>query len=77
MTEVEQQILQTLLELEKSAAAMASANPKPNLLPLFTRLDDLSKNLPASADPQLRHYLQRKSYQKARVLLQGGVVPND
>jgi len=56
---------------------MAAANPKPNLLPLFTRLDDLAKNLPASADPQLRHYLQRKSYQKARVLLQGDVVSND
>jgi hypothetical protein len=77
MTEVEQEILQTLLELERSAAAMPSANPKPNLLPLFTRLDDLAKVLPASADPQLRHYLQRRSYQKARVFLQGGVVPND
>jgi len=77
MTEVEQQILQTLLALENAVATMASANPKPDLLPIFSRLDELAKVLPATADPQLRHYLQRKSYQKARVLLQGGIVPND
>jgi hypothetical protein len=77
MTEVEQQILQTLLALENAVATMASSNPKPDLLPIFSRLDELAKVLPVTADPQLRHYLQRKSYQKARVLLQGGIVPND
>jgi hypothetical protein len=70
MTEIEQQLLQTLLQLEKAAAAMPAANPKPDLRPLFARLDELAKRLPDSADPRLRHFLQRKSCQKARVLLQ-------
>ena len=69
MTEIEQQLLQTLLQLEKAAEAMPAANPKPDLRPLFARLDELAGQLPGSADPQLRHFLQRKSYQKARVLL--------
>jgi hypothetical protein len=70
MTEIESQLLQTLLQLETAAEAMPAANPKPNLLPLFARLEALAQQLPASADPQLRHFLQRKSYQKARLLLQ-------
>jgi hypothetical protein len=69
VTEIEQQLLQTLLQLEKAAEAMPAANPKPDLRPLFARLDELAGQLPGSADPQLRHFLQRKSYQKARVLL--------
>jgi len=69
VTEIEQQLLQSLLQLEKAAEAMPAANPKPDLRPLFARLDELAGQLPGSADPQLRHFLQRKSYQKARVLL--------
>lgn len=30
------------------------------------RLDALVKQLPPAADPQLRHYLERQSYLKAR-----------
>ena len=70
MTEIETQLLQTLLQLEKAAEAMPAANPKADLRPLFARLDELAKQLPASADPQLRHFLQRKSYEKARLFLQ-------
>lgn len=70
MTQIEQQILDNLLELESAAAKMATANPKPNLLPIFARLDELAGQLPPGADPQLRHFLQRKSYQKATALLQ-------
>lgn len=70
MTDIETQLLQSLLQLEKAVEAMAAANPKPDLRPLFARLDELAGQLPASADPQLRHFLQRKSIQKARLLLQ-------
>jgi hypothetical protein len=49
---------------------MASSQPKPDLRPLFARLDKLAAQLPADAPADLRHYLQRKSYQKARALLQ-------
>lgn len=70
MTEIETQLLQTLLQLEKAVEAMPAANPKPDVRPLFAQLDELAKQLPASADPQLRHFLQRKSYEKARLFLQ-------
>ena len=78
MTETEASILETLLELEKAVAAMATAKPKPNLLPLFSRLDELSAQLPPppQTDPSLLHYLQKKSYEKARLFLQGREAEN-
>lgn len=76
MTELEQQILAALLELEARARSMPSANPKPNLLPLFTRLDELTRQLPPTGDPTLRHCLQQKSYEKARLCLEGRNAEN-
>jgi len=70
MTPTEREILDTLLELEQAAGRMATAQPKPDLRPLFARLDKLALQLPSDASPDLRHYLQRKSYQKARAFLQ-------
>jgi hypothetical protein len=32
--------------------------------------------LPRETDPQLRHYLQKKSYEKARLFLQGRDAEN-
>jgi len=71
MTATEQAILDALLDLEAKAAQMATANPKPNLIPLFTHLDRLVEQLPPGTDPELRHFLERKSYEKARLKLQG------
>jgi len=71
MNETEQRILDGLLELERAVASMATANPKPNLLPLFARIDELTHQLPPNADPTLLHYLHKKSYEKARLYLQG------
>ena len=68
MTELEKQILESLEELDRTVKAMPTANPKPNLLPLFERLDALAKELRGS-NPDLQHYLQRKSYEKARLHL--------
>ncbi len=76
MTDTETNILNSLVELETAVESMAVANPKPNLVPLFSRLDALARELPPDADPDLRHYLQRKSYQKARLLLQGRDAEN-
>ena len=58
------------MALEVAAAQMATANPKPDLLPIFSRLDDLTRKLPPGTDPELLHFLHRKSYQKASALLQ-------
>jgi hypothetical protein len=63
-------ILATLVELDDAVKSMPTANPKPNLLPLFARIDELTKQLPRDADPQLLHYLHKKSYEKARLFLQ-------
>lgn len=71
VTQIEQDILRTLVELDAAATAMRTANPKPNLLPLFAKLDDLAGRLPPDADAELRHFLQRKSYEKARARLEG------
>ena len=70
MTQTEQSILDTLLDLERTIEAMPRTSPKPNLLPLFSRLDELTRALPATADPSLLHYLHKKSYEKARLFLQ-------
>jgi hypothetical protein len=68
---VEQQLLDALAELDNAIKAMPDIEAKPNLLLLFTRIDELAGQLPPTADPELRHFLQRKSYEKARLLLQG------
>jgi len=70
MTQIEREILRTLVELEGAAGGMAASVPKPDLRPLFARLDELTGRLPAEAGDDLRHYLQRKSYKKARAFLE-------
>ena len=76
MSPTEREILQTLIELENTVKAMVTANPKPNLSPLFNRLDDLTAQLPKESDPTLLHYLHRKSYEKARLWLEGRETEN-
>ena len=76
MTEIEKSVLQSLLELERAVASMATAQPKPNLLPLFARIDELTRQLPPATDSTLLHYLHKKSYEKARLFLQGRDTEN-
>ena len=76
MTGTEQTILETLLELEHAVASMPTANPKPDLLPIFSRIDELTRQLPRDADPSLLHYLHKMSYEKARLFLQGREAEN-
>ena len=76
MSVTERNILQTLIELENAVKAMATTNPKPNLSPLFNRIDALTDQLPKNSDPTLLHYLHRKSYEKARLWLEGRETEN-
>lgn len=77
MTATEQEILTALNELERQVKTMATANPKPDVTPLFTRLDELARQLPArETAPELLHYLHRKSYTKARLFLEGRDAEN-
>ena len=66
MTTIETRILEVLRLLETEAAA----TPRPDLRPRLRELDDLNVQLPPNADPELRHFLQRRSYEKARLLLE-------
>ena len=69
--EVVEKLLEALLDLEAAVASMPTANPKPDLRTKFEQIDTLTGQLPKGTHPQLIHYLQRKSYQKARLFLQG------
>ena len=71
MSAIEQDLLITLTELDQAVKSIAAANPKPSLLPLFARIDQLTRQLPPGTDPALLHYLHKKSYEKARLFLQG------
>jgi hypothetical protein len=67
---LEKNLLNALVELDAAVKSMSVTNPKPNLLPLFAHIDELTKQLPRNADPTLLHYLHKKSYEKARLFLQ-------
>ena len=71
MNPVEQSILDALNELDAAVKQMPAIQPKPNLIPIFDRIDALARQLPRGANPDLSHYLSKKSYEKARLLLAG------
>jgi hypothetical protein len=73
---IEINLLNALVELDNAVKTMAAANPKPNLLPIFSRIDELTKQLPRDADPTLLHYLHKKSYEKAWLFLQNRDAEN-
>jgi hypothetical protein len=70
-TILETELLNALRELDAAVRSRANVSPRPNLLPIFQKIDSLAASLPASTDPQLRHYLQKKSYEKAICWLEG------
>lgn len=71
MTAIERDILKALQDLDATVKTMATANPKPSLLPLFQHIETLADQLPRSTSPDLLHYMQKKSYEKARLWLEG------
>jgi hypothetical protein len=73
---LENELLVALTQLAETVKAMPTASPKPSLLPIFTRLDQLTEKLPRNTDPTLLHYLHKKSYEKARLFLQGRDAEN-
>jgi hypothetical protein len=74
MASVETELLAALVKLDAAVKQLAGAKTKPDLRPLFTRIDELAYRLPRTADPELLHFLQKKSYEKARQKLQGLAV---
>ena len=76
MNDTERAILKTLAALEAAVKSIPTANPKPDLKPLFAKLDELASQLPEATPPDLLHYLRRKSYEKARLFLEGRDADN-
>jgi hypothetical protein len=72
----EQNLHAALEALDQTVRQLPTANPKPSLLPLFARIDALTAELPKDTDPTLLHYLHKKSYEKARLYLQGRDAEN-
>ena len=73
VTATEHAILEALIELERAAGAARAPQVAPQakipVLPILERIDRLALELPPTAPGDLRHYLQRKSYEKARLFL--------
>lgn len=71
MTVLEKSILNKLVELEEAVKSLRTASPKPDMAQIFLQLDGMSSELPRDTDPNLLHYMNKKSYQKAMLFLQG------
>lgn len=69
-------LLKALVELDRAVKSLSTASPKPDLLPLFVQIEELSKQLPRDTEAILLHYLHKKSYEKARLYLQGRDAEN-
>jgi hypothetical protein len=76
VNETESEIVSALRELEQKVQVMKIANPKPNLMPIFEKLDLLTAKLGRGADPNLLHYLHKRSYEKALLYLDGRDAEN-
>jgi len=76
MTAIEQILLQALVDLDHAVRSLRTAHPKPDLPALFARVEALAGQLPRGTDPALLHYLQKKSYEKARLFLLGRDAEN-
>ncbi len=74
--DVSLKLLTLLVDLDTAVKTMPTANPKPNLMPLFAQIDELTRQLPRGTDPTLLHYLHKKSYEKARLFLQNREAEN-
>jgi hypothetical protein len=70
VNKIEQTIHQALTELDMAVRRTREPGAKVDLLPLFARIDELTRQLPRDSDSDLLHYLHRKSYEKARLWLE-------
>jgi len=73
---VEHELLAALTQLAATVQAMSAAKPKPDLRPIFARIEELVSSLPRDTDPALLHYLHKHSYEKARLFLLGREAEN-
>lgn len=70
MNSLERQILEEIQVYEDMVRRLPTMNPKPDLMAIFQRLDEMTARLPRGTDPNLLHFMHKKSYEKARLWLQ-------
>lgn len=71
MNTLELDLLKALTALGASVAPRPAGSPPPDVRPHLAELDRLTRALPTDADPELLHFLHRRSYEKARLFLEG------
>ena len=71
MTDVEQALLVALQDLDREVTEANSAGRRPEVVPRVMRLRVLAAELPPGSDPMLMHCLERQSWEKARMILDG------
>lgn len=71
MTLLEQELYDAICDLGGAVKRVAASKERVDLLPYFARIDELSARLPSGTDPQLLHFIQRKSFEKAILWLEG------
>ena len=76
MSDTEHRIWRALVELDRQVKTVPAGGPKPDFRPLFAEIDGLTRQLPPTAAPELLHYLHKKSYDKARLFLEGRDAEN-
>ena len=76
MTENEQAILRSIVELEAAVAAPKNDPLRAQLGTHLKRLRERVRALPSGTDPSLLHYLHKQSWEKARLFLQGREAEN-
>ncbi len=70
MNEVERELLGALVALERIAGS-GEPGPKPGLGEALARVESTARRLPVGSAPDLLHYLGKRSYEKARLFLEG------
>lgn len=70
MERIEQELKSALEEYYSLLPLQKGENP-PDLLPVYEKLDAIQLRLDGTVNPQLRHYMENKSYRKAFQFLGG------
>jgi len=73
MTAFEEELRNLLHDFSEAVELQRSADPakKPPIRPLLDKLDAVAARATSDIHPRLRHYLEQKSYEKARLFLDG------
>jgi len=71
MTQLEQQLHEALVTLDQAVKGIAATKQPVDLMPLLRRIDELGAQLPPDTDPQLAHFMKKRSFEKAILWLEG------